>query len=116
MAHPDPVELTFTAPPTVTVHEQDAGDFSPVLDLRNDPELRRKIEEVVGHELAPGQTLSVAEDDPLMQQRILQVMQAHAAGTNDTTARLESLAALRSSGALTEAEFAAAKARLLGGQ
>ena len=116
LSHPDPAEFTFTTAPTVTVHEQAVTDFSPVLDLRNDPELRRKIEEVVGHELVAGQTLGVAENDPLMQQQILQVMQAHAAGTDDTTSKLESLAALRSSGALTEAEFAAAKAKILGGQ
>ena len=33
---------------------------------------------------------------------------------DDTTSKLEALAALRSSGALTDAEFAAAKAKLLG--
>ena len=116
LAHPDPVEMTFTAPPQVTVHPQAVIDFSPTLDLRNDPELRRKIEAVVGHELTPGQTLSLAENDPLMQQRILQVVQEHAAGTADRISRLESLAKLRDSGALTEAEFAAAKAKILGGQ
>jgi hypothetical protein len=115
LAHPDPVELAFAAPTEVTVHQQAVIDFSPTLDLRNDPELRRKIEAVVGYELTPGQTLSVAENDPLMQQRILQVVQEHAAGTDDTTSKLETLARLRSSGALTEAEFAAAKAKILGG-
>jgi hypothetical protein len=116
LAHPDPVEMTFTAPPQVTVHPQAVIDFSPTLDLRNDPELRRKIEAVVGHELTPGQTLSVAENDPLMRQRILQVMQEHAAGTDDSLSKLERLAGLRGSGALTEAEFAAAKAKILGSQ
>ncbi len=118
LAHPDPVEMTFTAPTEVTVHPQAVIDFSPTLDLRNDPELRRKIEAVVGHELTPGQTLSVAENDPVMQQRILQVLQEHAAGTastDDTISRLERLAKLRDSGALTDAEYAAAKAKLLGG-
>ena len=82
LAHPDPVEFTFAAPPEVTVHEQ-VIDFSPTLDLRNDPELRRKIEAVIGHELTPGQTLSVAENDPLMRMRILQVVQEHAARSSD---------------------------------
>jgi hypothetical protein len=95
------------------VHPQAVIDVSPTLDLRNDPELRRKIEAVVGHELAPGQTLGVAENDPVMKQRILKVMQEHAAGTDDTISQLEALARLRSSGALTEAEFAAAKAKLM---
>jgi Short C-terminal domain len=103
-------------PPQVTVHPEAVVDFSPTLDLRNDPELRRKIEAVVGHELRPGQTLTVAENDPGMQQRILQVIQEHRVGTDDRTSQLERLAALRDSGALTEAEFAAAKAKVLGGQ
>jgi hypothetical protein len=116
LAHPDPVEVTFTAPPQVTVYPQAVVDVTPTLDLRNDPELRRKIEAVVGHELTPGQTLSLAENDPLMQQRILQVVQEHRAGTDDRISKLEALAKLRESGALTEAEFAAAKAKILGGQ
>jgi hypothetical protein len=116
LAHPDPVEITFTAPPQVTADPQAVVDFSPTLDLRNDPELRRKIEAVVGHELRPGQTLTVAENDPGMQQRILQVIQEHRVGTDDRTSQVERLAALRDSGALTEAEFAAAKAKVLGGQ
>ena len=116
LTDPDPVEVTFTTTPRVTVHPQAVVDFSPTLDLRNDPELRRKIEAVVGHELRPGQTLTVAENDPVMQQRILQVMQEHMAGTDDGIPQLERLAALRDSGALTEAEFAAAKAKILGEQ
>jgi hypothetical protein len=116
LAHPDPVEVSFTMPTQVTVHEQAVIDVSPTLDLRNDPELRHKIEAVVGHELPPGQTLSVAENDPVMQQRILQVMQEHAAGKagkGDVVARLKQLTALRDNGLITEAEFAAAKANIL---
>ena len=64
LAHPDPVDITFTAPPQVTVYQQ-----------------------------------AVAE-----------------AGTDDRISKLEALAELRDSGALTEAEFAAAKAKILGGQ
>jgi hypothetical protein len=116
LANPDPVEITFTAPPQVTVHPQAVVDFTPTLDLRNDPELRRKIEAVLGHELQPGQTLAVAENDPVMQQRILQVMHEHTVGTDDRNPQLERLAALRDSGALTDAEFAAAEAKILGGQ
>jgi hypothetical protein len=116
LGHPDPVEIAFTAPPQVTVHPQAVVGVTPTLDLRNDPELRRKIEAVVGHELKPGQTLSLAENDPLMQQRILQAVQEHTAGTDDRISKLEALAKLRNSGALTEAEFAAAKAKILGGQ
>jgi hypothetical protein len=116
LGHPDPVAITFTAPPQVAVHQQAVVDFSPTLDLRNDPELRRKIEAVVGHELQPGQALTVAENDPVMQQRILQAVQEHTAGRDDGISQLERLAALRDSGALTEAQFAAAKAKVLGGQ
>jgi hypothetical protein len=100
------------------VYEQDGGEFTPTLDLRNDPELRRKIEAVVDHELTPGQTLTVAENDPLMQQRILQVVQEHAMGQEPAGSdpRISKLEALRESGTLTEAEFAAAKAKILGRQ
>jgi hypothetical protein len=122
LAHPDPVNITFTAPPQVTVYEQTVDDFTPTLDLRNDPELRRKIEAVVGYELTPGQTLTVAQNDPLMQQRILQVVQEHAAGSvvqehaAGSDPRISKLEALRDSGTLTEAEVAAAKAKILGRQ
>jgi hypothetical protein len=99
---------------------------SPVIDMRNDPELRRKIEKIVGHELTPGSSETVAENDPAMQMQILQVVQQHmaekAAGgaggsggdSDDTIAQLERLNELRESGALTKKEFEEQKKRILG--
>ena len=52
---------------------------TPTIDMRNDPELRAKIEAVVGHKLTPGSTEQVAENDPAMQMKIMQVVQQHMA-------------------------------------
>jgi hypothetical protein len=103
---------------------------TPTIDLRNDPELRAKIEQVVGHKLTPGQSETVAENDPAMQMQIMQVVQQHMAekaaggggaaapaaggGDEDPVAKLERLAALKDSGALTEKEFEREKKKLLG--
>jgi hypothetical protein len=104
---------------------------SPTIDLRNDPELRAKIEGIVGHKLTPGSSESVAENDPAMQMQIMQVVQQHMAekaggggmpaapavgggGGDDPVAKLERLAALKESGALTEKEFEREKKKLLG--
>lgn len=101
-----------------------------VVDMANDPELRRKVEEVLGHELVPGSTESIGQDDPMLQMRIMQVVQEHMAqkatqatatsggGTTqegDSLARLERLTALKNAGALTEAEFEAEKKKIIGG-
>ena len=53
----------------------------------------------------------------MAQQQAMQTQGAvsGASGTADLTAQLEQLANLRQSGILTDAEFAAAKAKLLGG-
>lgn len=101
---------------------------TPTIDMRNDPELRRKIEQVLGRELTPGTSETIAENDPELQMRIMQVLQEHAAqratgfaspgtgsGGDDTVGQLERLAALRDSGALTEEEFEREKKKLLGG-
>ena len=106
---------------------------TPAIDIRNDPELRRKLEAVLGCELVPGSTIQVAQGDPALQMRIMQTIQQHqmekamaaapapaapatsAAGGDDMISQLERLSALRASGALTEEEFEAQKARILGG-
>jgi hypothetical protein len=100
----------------------------PRSTCRNDPELREKIEQVLGRKLTPGTSEQVAENDPELQMRILQVVQEHAAqkaagpapatgfgndGGDDTVAQLERLAALKDSGALTEEEFELQKRKLL---
>jgi len=102
---------------------------TPTIDMRNDPELRAKIEGVLGHKLTPGSTEQVAENDPAMQMKIMQVVQQHMAekaagggaaavpaggGGDDPVAKLERLAALKDSGALTEKEFEREKKKLLG--
>ena len=96
------------------------------IDIRNDPELRHKLEAVLGYELVPGSTIQVAQGDPMLQMRILQTIQQHRmekaaapapagpAGGDDLISQLERLSALRDSGALTEAEFEAQKSRILG--
>jgi hypothetical protein len=107
-----------------------AQGATPTIDMRNDPELRAKIEQVLGRKLTPGTSEQVAQDDPQLQMRIMQVVQQHMAekaagpapatgfgedGGDDTVARLERLAALKDSGALTEKEFEQEKRKILGG-
>jgi hypothetical protein len=105
-----------------------AQGATPMVDMRNDPELRAKIEKVLGRKLTPGTTEQVAENDPELQMRIMRVVQEHAAqkaagaapatgfgdGADDSVAKLERLAALRDSGALTDKEFEREKKKLLG--
>jgi hypothetical protein len=109
----------------------------PVLDLRNDPELREKLEKVVGHELVPGTTERLDfSSNPQMAAQVMQVIAQHqaekqmasfggmaamggavggaAAGAGDPIAELERLDALRQSGALSQDEFDQQKKRLLG--
>jgi hypothetical protein len=106
----------------------------PVLDLRNDPELREKLEKVVGHELVPGTTERLDfSSNPQMAAQVMQVIAQHqaekqmaafgdmAAGAGaapaaggDPLAQLERLDALRQSGALSQEEFDQQKKRLLG--
>lgn len=104
------------------------------VDARDDPELRAKLQEALGYELVPGQSITVT--DPAQQQLIMQVVSAHAAAkaagapsppaapdagdggdggddTGDLIARLERLTALRDAGALTPEEFESTKQRLL---
>ena len=102
----------------------------PSIDLRNDPELRAKIEKVIGRELTPGtsERLDFAAD-PQMGQAVMAVIAQHqaeqqmratapaaAAGddTGDVVAQLERLDALRQSGALSQEEFDEQKRKLLG--
>jgi hypothetical protein len=102
---------------------------TPTIDMRNDPELRAKIEQIVGHELTPGTSEVVAENDPEMQMRIMQTVQQHMAekaagggfsqpagggGGDDSVGKLERLAALRDKGAITDIEFEREKAKILG--
>ncbi len=106
---------------------------TPVIDMQNDPELRHKIEQVLGRKLTPGTTETIGENDPALQMRIMQVVQEHAAqkaagagtggfasdsGAGDPEsqklAQLEKLAQLKANGALTEKEFEAEKKKILG--
>jgi len=111
-----------------------AQGATPVIDMQNDPELRHKIEQILGRKLTPGSTETIAENDPALQMRIMQVVQEHAAqkaagaggsgfasdavGGGDPEgeriAQLERLAALKASGALSETEFEAEKKKILG--
>lgn len=108
-----------------------AQGATPTIDMRNDPELRAKLEQVLGRKLTPGTTEQVAQDDPAMQMKIMQVVQEHMAqqaggaaapatgfpgesGGDDPVAKLERLANLRDSGALTDKEFEREKKKILG--
>jgi hypothetical protein len=111
---------------------QGVDGATPTLDLRNDPELREKLEKVLGRELTPGTTQHIdTSNDPALAMQIMQVVQQHnlekmgmaqpggqqaQAGdpSGDALSKLERLAALRDSGALTDAEFEAEKKQLLG--
>ena len=102
----------------------------PSIDLRNDPELRAKIEKVIGRELTPGTSERLDfTADPQMGQAVMAVIAQHqaeqqmratapaaAAGgdTGDVVAQLERLDALRQSGALSQEEFEQQKRKLLG--
>ena len=105
----------------------------PVLDLRNDPELREKLEKVLGRDLTPGTTERIdLASDPTMAAQVMQVVAIHQAekqmqglgmqpqaapessSADDTIAQLERLDALRQSGALSQDEFDEQKRRLLG--
>jgi hypothetical protein len=107
-----------------------AQGATPTIDMRNDPDLRAKIEQVLGRKLTPGTSEQVAQDDPQLQMRIMQVVHQHMAekaaapapatgfgeeGGDETVATLERLAALKDSGALTEKEFEQEKRKVLGG-
>ncbi len=105
----------------------------PVLDLRNDPELREKLEKVIGRELVPGtQEHLDFSQDPVLAAQVMQTIAQHqaekqmqglsgagaagvaGAGAGDPLAQLERLDALRQSGALSQDEFEEQKKRLLG--
>jgi hypothetical protein len=103
------------------------SSVSPVVDARGDPELRAKLEAVLGYELTPGSTIAVGENDPALQMRIMQVIAEHQASRaaapaspgpandDELVARLERLTALHEAGALTDEEFAEAKRQMLDG-
>ena len=113
----------------------------PSVDLRNDPELREKLEKVIGRELVPGTTERLDfSSDPQMAAAVMQTIALHQAekqmeaiggmggmaamsgmgaaapmgDADDTVAQLERLDALRQSGALTQEEFDQQKRKLLG--
>lgn len=97
---------------------------TPSYDLRDDPELRAKLEAILGYELVPGSTVQVGAGDPMLQMQVMQTIQEHMAvkepgpgapAAGDVVSQLERLSALREAGALTDAEFEAQKARVLGG-
>ena len=105
-----------------------AQAVTPVVDIRNDPELRGKLEALLGYELTPGTSITVAENDPQLQMQIMQVISEHVAeqqsvgvaatdddDPDDMLSRLERLTALRDKGALTPEEFAEQKRKLLEG-
>jgi hypothetical protein len=111
---------------------QGMGGAMPTIDMRNDPELRAKLEKVLGRELTPGTSETIdTSNDPALAMQIMQVVQqhqlekmgmtqpgAHPQGSepagDDALSKLERLAKLRESGALTDAEFEAEKKQLLG--
>lgn len=109
-------------------HQGFAPVAEPSIDLRSDPELREKIEKVIGRELTPGTTerLDFASD-PQMGAAVMQVIAQHQAelqmramnpgggGAGDVVSQLERLDALRQSGALSQEEFDSQKRKLLGG-
>ncbi len=104
---------------------------APTIDLRNDPELRAKLEQVLGRDLTPGTSEHIdTSNDPALAMQIMQVVQQHnlekagmgqpgaqpaADASDDSISKLERLSALRESGALTDAEFDAQKRQILGG-
>lgn len=106
----------------------EAQGATPMIDMQNDPELRAKIEKVLGRELTPGTTETVGENDPALQMQIMQVVQQHMAeramgsapaaapgdGGDDTALELERLVNLKNSGMLSDEEFERAKRKILG--
>ena len=104
---------------------------APTIDLRNDPELRAKLEQVLGRDLTPGTSERIdTSNDPALAMQIMQVVQQHnlekagmgqpgaqpaADASDDSISKLERLSALRESGALTDVEFDAQKRQILGG-
>lgn len=103
-----------------------AAGATPTIDMRNDPELRAKLEQVLGRKLTPGTSETIdTSSDPALAMQIMQVVQQHhlekagmaqpqpEAGSDDALSKLERLAKLRDSGALTDAEFEAEKKQLL---
>ena len=106
------------------------AEAEPSLDLRNDPELREKLEKVIGRELVPGTTERLDfSNDPQLAAAVMQVIAQHqaekqmqglgpsaaaAGGADDAISQLERLDALRQSGALSQEEFDEQKRRLLG--
>jgi hypothetical protein len=68
---------------------QAQAEYEPTIDMRNDPELRRKLEEVLGRELTPGTSERIdTADDPELAMKIMQVVQQHALEKATGSARL----------------------------
>ena len=117
---PSGLEVTAVEPSEVMPAAQPVAgaDVSPLdlirqlRDLQGDPELLVKQL----HEMFPGSQISVQEGGTADPAAFAQMFGAFGTGMPpqaDPIAQLERLAALRDSGALTDAEFAAAKAKLL---
>lgn len=104
----------------------------PSFDLRNDPELRAKVEDVLGRKLTPGTSERIdLQSDPALGARVMQVIAEHQAqqqmaglggiagaaattsSADDAIAQIERLDALRQSGALSQEEFDEQKRKLL---
>ena len=99
-----------------------ASPDAAVIDASNDPELRAKLEQALGRSLGTGtrETLDVS-NDPMLAQRLMGIVDQHQAGAagsttgeDDVIGKLERLARLSDSGALTDAEFEEQTARLPG--
>ena len=80
-------------------------DEPQVIDLTNDPQAAAQVQQMLGQMGIDVEQVSVGSPTP----------QQAAPGADDPISKLERLAALRASGALTEAEFEEQKRRILGG-
>lgn len=110
---------------------QVVSQTTETVDARNDPELRAKLEAVLGRKLEPGSTEQLdVSGDPMLAAQIMGVVAQHKAekagmsggqpavpadggGDGDVITALERLAKLRDAGALTETEFQQQKRKLL---
>lgn len=109
-----------------------AASATPVVDMQNDPELRAKMEAVLGRQLTPGTTERVGGNDPALQADhavVQEHMAEKAVGSvepaaalafdavgagEDTVSQLERLVSLRDGGVLSTKEFEQAKRKVLG--
>jgi hypothetical protein len=98
---------------------------APSFDISGDPELRAKLEQVLGRKLEPGTTEKLAVDDPALQMQIMQIIQEHMAGqagagfpgapapAEDPTEKLRKLAEMRDAGLITAEDYELKKDEIL---